>query len=103
MFGGLAGMTLPGRGDRFINWIHRDDILGAIELARLNQLQGVYNLVDDSQLTVRQQVKSICFKYGFPLVRWDSGQLSQGRKSLRVSNGKLKAVGYELIHPTIVY
>ena len=103
MFGGLAGMTLPGRGDRFINWIHRDDILGAIEFARLNQLQGVYNLVDDSQLTVHQQVERLCFKYGLPPVRWDSEQVSQRRKSLRVSNGKLKEVGYELIHPTILY
>ncbi|MCH2247406.1 MAG: SDR family oxidoreductase [Crocosphaera sp.] len=103
MFGGLAGMTLPGRGDRFINWIHRDDILGAIEFARLNQLQGVYNVVDDSQLTVHQQVERICFKYGLPPVHWDSEQVSQGRKSLRVSNGKLKEVGYQLIHPTILY
>ena len=31
MFGGLAGMTMPGKGDRFINWVHRDDIIGAID------------------------------------------------------------------------
>ena len=102
MFGGLAGMTLPGKGDRFINWIHRDDILGAIEFARLNQLQGIYNLVDDSQLTVRQQVERICFKYDLPPVIWDTSQLSRGRKSLRVSNRKLKEVGYELMHPQLL-
>ncbi|MGK7872469.1 MAG: SDR family oxidoreductase [Xenococcaceae cyanobacterium] len=102
MFGGLAGMTLPGRGDRFINWIHRDDIVGAIEFARLNQLEGIYNLVDDSQLTVKEQVERICFQYGLPPVHWVPSKLSWGRKSLRVSNQKLKAAGYQLVHPQLL-
>ncbi len=102
MFGGLAGMILPGRGERFINWIHRDDIVGAIELARLNQLEGIYNLVDDSQLTVKEQVERVCYKYGLPPVYWDSAQLSPRRKSVRISNQKLKAAGYQLIHPQLL-
>ena len=102
MFGGLAGMTLPGKGDRFINWIHRDDIVGAIEFARLNELEGIYNLVEDSQLTVKEQVERVCFRYGLPPVHWDSDQPSRGRKSLRVSNQKLKAAGYELVHPQLL-
>ncbi len=102
MFGGLAGMTLPGRGERLINWIHRDDILGAIEFARLNELEGIYNLVDDSQLTVKEQVERVCFRYGLPPVHWDSDQRSWGRKSVRVSNQKLKAAGYQLVHPQLL-
>jgi nucleoside-diphosphate-sugar epimerase len=98
MFGGLAGMTMPGKGDRFINWIHRDDIISAIEFARLNELDGIYNLVDDSQLTVKEQVKLVCNRYGLPTVNWDASKLSPPRKSLQVSNQKLKAAGYELIH-----
>ena len=95
-------MTLPGRGERLINWIHRDDILGAIEFARLNELEGIYNLVDDSQLTVKEQVERVCFRYGLPPVRWDPDQLSWGRKSVRVSNQKLKAAGYQLVHPQLL-
>ncbi len=102
MFGSLAGMTLPGRGERLINWIHRDDIVGAIEFARLNKLEGIYNLVDDSQLTVKEQVERVCFRYGLPPVHWDSDQRSWGRKSVRVSNQKLKAAGYELVHPQLL-
>jgi nucleoside-diphosphate-sugar epimerase len=86
MFGGLAGMTMPGKGDRFINWIHRDDIISAIEFARLNELNGIYNLVDDSQLTIKEQVELICAYYHLPPVHWDSSQLSLQRKSLQVSN-----------------
>jgi nucleoside-diphosphate-sugar epimerase len=98
MFGGLAGMTMPGKGDRFINWIHLDDIISAIEFARLNELDGVYNLVDDSQLTVKEQVKLVCAAYGLPPVHWDASKFSPPRKSLQVNNQKLKAAGYELIH-----
>ncbi|MEM8809567.1 MAG: SDR family oxidoreductase [Cyanobacteria bacterium P01_G01_bin.38] len=102
MFGDLAGMTLPGRGDRIINWIHRDDIVGAVEFARLNELDGIYNLVDDSQLTVREQVERVCSQYGLPSVHWGSSKLSLQGKSLRVSNQKLKAAGYPLIHPQLL-
>ena len=102
MFGGLAGTTIPGKGDRFINWIHRDDIIGAIEFLRLNEIEGVYNLVDDSQLTIKEQVKLVCSSYGLPPVRWDSSQFSLPGKSLQVSNQKLKAAGYDLIHPQLL-
>lgn len=102
MFGGMAGMTMPGAGDRFINWIHRDDIVGAIEFARLNELEGIYNLVDDSQLTIKEQVKRVCSAYGLPPVQWDTSKLSIQRKSLQVSNQKLKAAGYDLIHPQLL-
>jgi nucleoside-diphosphate-sugar epimerase len=102
MFGGLAGSTIPGKGDRIINWIHRDDIIGAVEFLRLSELEGVYNLVDDSHLTVKEQVKRVCSSYGLPPVRWDSSKFSMQRKSLRVSNQKLKAAGYDLIHPQLL-
>ncbi len=100
--GGMAGMTLPGRGDRVINWIHRDDIVGAIEFARLNKLQGIYNLVDDSQLTIKEQLERICSRYGLPPVHWEQSKLSLPGKSVRVSNQKLKATGYQFIHPQLV-
>ena len=102
MYGGLAGMTLPGKGDRVINWIHRDDIVGAIELARLNELEGIYNLVDDSQLTVKEQIERVCLHYGMPPVHWTPSQLSLRRQSVRISNQKLKAAGYRLIHPQLL-
>jgi nucleoside-diphosphate-sugar epimerase len=102
MFGGLAGMTMPGKGDRFINWVHRDDIIGAIDFARLNELDGIYNLVDDSQLTVKEQVERVCAVYGLPPVHWDVSKFSPPRKSLQVDNQKLKSAGYDLIYPQII-
>jgi nucleoside-diphosphate-sugar epimerase len=102
MFGGLAGMTMPGKGDRFINWTHRDDIIGAIDFIRSNELGGIYNLVDDSQLTVKEQIKRVCDRYNLPAVTWDPSRLSLQRKSVQICNDKIKAAGYQLIHPQLM-
>lgn len=101
-FGGMAGQTLPGSGDRIVNWVHLDDIMGAVEFARLNQLTGIYNVVDDSQLTVKEQLDQICQRYSLSPARWDPTQPSRLSKSLRVSNQKLKAAGYPFFHPQLV-
>ena len=102
IYGGLAGKTIPGKGDRIINWIHRDDVLAAIEFARRQRLQGIYNLADDSQLSVRRQLELICSSHGLPAVNWDPSQENQARVSLRVSHQKIKKAGYEFIHPQIL-
>ena len=102
IYGGLAGKTVPGKGDRIINWVHRDDVIAAIEFARRQNLQGIYNLTDDSQLSVREQLDLICSSHGLPAVNWDPSQENKARVSLRVNNQKVKKAGYELIHPQIL-
>ncbi|MGD1940918.1 MAG: SDR family oxidoreductase [Leptolyngbyaceae cyanobacterium] len=101
-YASLAGKTLPGQGDRVINWIHLADIVGAIEFARAHRLEGIYNLVDDSVMTVREQVDLVCTHNQLPPVTWDTSQPSQATKNLRVSNQKLKAAGYPLLYPKLV-
>ncbi|OLT61218.1 SDR family oxidoreductase [Moorena bouillonii] len=94
----LAGTTLPGSGDNFINWIHRDDIVQAVEFARQNRSQGIYNLVNDIKLTTREVTDKICDRYNLPKVLWDSSQPNFRTNNARVHNQKLKVAGYELIH-----
>ncbi|MEM0981356.1 MAG: SDR family oxidoreductase, partial [Cyanobacteria bacterium P01_H01_bin.58] len=88
-YANLAGQTLPGKGDRVINWVHLADIVGAIEFARAKRLTGIYNVVDDSEMTVRQQVDLVCTTHQLPPVNWDESQPAQVTKSLRVCNAKL--------------
>ena len=70
-----AGGFTGGDGQSYVSAI--DDAQEAIEFARLNQLEGIYNLVDDSQLTLREQVERVCYKYGLPSVYWDSSQFNR--------------------------
>lgn len=99
IFGRIAGTTRPGNGDDATNWIHLDDIVAAIEFARRHQLQGVYNLVDDSRLTSRELIDSVFEKHNLPKVLWDASAPGVRPYNARVSNQKLKAAGYQLMHP----
>jgi nucleoside-diphosphate-sugar epimerase len=97
----LAGTTRPGTGNHFTNWIHLDDIVSASELAMARQLEGIYNVVNDVPITARELFKQLCDRYELPEVEWDGSDTTKRSNSRRISNQKLKAEGYQLIHPEV--
>lgn len=103
IFGRAAGTTRPGNGEDVTNWIHIDDIVGAIEFARRHVLQGIYNLVDDAHLPSRELLDRLCEKHHLPKVTWDSSQKSIRPYNAYVSNQKIKDAGYKLIHPQMIF
>ncbi len=103
IFSRVAGATLPGDGSEASNWVHLDDIVGALAFAYTNQLQGVYNLVDDSQLRRRQIIDRTLAQQGLPHVTWNFDQPSTRLHNVRVSNQKLKDAGYQFLHSQIVF
>ena len=98
ILGRAAGTTRPGKGEDATNWIHLDDIVAAIEFARRQRLQGIYNLVDDAKLTSRELFDLVCQQHNLPPVSWASSQVKGRPYNARVSNQKLKAAGYQFIH-----
>ncbi|PSN19646.1 NAD(P)-dependent oxidoreductase, partial [filamentous cyanobacterium CCP5] len=92
--------TRPGSGAEGSNWIHLDDIVGAIDFASQHRLQGIYNLVQDEVPTVRELIDRVCQANHLEPVRWDESQPSSRPYNVRVSNHKLKAAGYRFRHPT---
>ncbi|MEH1941566.1 MAG: SDR family oxidoreductase [Nostoc sp.] len=103
IFNRYSGETRPGNGEDITNWIHLDDIVGAIEFARHSRLQGIYNLVDDAHLTSRDLLDSLFEKYNLPKVKWDTTTKSTRPYNAWVSNEKLKEAGYQLIHPQMIF
>ena len=99
----VAGQTRPGDGSEPSNWIHLDDIVGAIEFARHYQLQGIYNLVDDANLLNREVIESVCKTHNLPPVTWDASQPANRNYNARISNQKIKAAGYKFIHPQMIF
>ena len=94
-----AGQTRPGTGGEWANWIHRSDIVGAIEFARSHVLSGTYNLVQDEIPTVKELIGTVCDRNRLDPVQWDPSQPSARPYNARVSNAKIKAAGYRFIHP----
>ena len=103
IFSRAPGTTRPGNGEDVTNWIHLDDIVGAIEFARKHNLQGIYNLVDDAHLTSRELLDTLLTKHNLPSVQWDSSQTSNRPYNAKVSNQKIKNAGYQLIHPQMIF
>ncbi|NEN88514.1 MAG: SDR family oxidoreductase [Okeania sp. SIO3H1] len=103
IFSRSAGKTRPGTGDYVTNWIHLDDIVGAVEFARDRQLQGIYNLVNDAPMKGRELLDSLHKYQGLEKVSWDGSTSSMRPFNARVSNKKLRDEGFELVHPKIVF
>ena len=103
IFGSWAGTTRPGNREAYINWVHLDDIVSAIEFVRQNKLQGMYNLSSDMPLKRQEFYDRLFQHHGQPSVTWDASTLSTPSYGLRLSNQKIKAAGFKLIHPEILF
>jgi nucleoside-diphosphate-sugar epimerase len=101
----LAGAAIiDPRNDRFVNQIHRDDIASALFLLlnRPSPAREIYNVVDDQPI-----LKSHCYHWlaeklnrPLPPVRKRGGQRKRGDSNKRVSNAKLRGIGWTPRYPS---
>ncbi len=97
------GTTQPGTGENYTNWVHLDDIVGAIAFAREKQLQGIYNLNSDQVLTSKEFFDNLFQAHNLPSITWDSSQPSTRSFNLKLDNQKLKNAGFKFQHPQIKF
>lgn len=102
IFQRAAGTTRPGNGEDAANWVHLDDIVGAIDFARQHELTGIYNLVGDVPITSGKLLELVCTQNQLPPVTWDDSQQSQRPYNAKVSNQKLRSAGYRFLHPEVL-
>lgn len=98
-FAKIAGTTLSGNGENFIAWIHLEDIVEAVNFVCQNRLTGIYNLVNDFNMTTKQILDRVCEEEGLEKVSWDTSKTGFSSLNARISNQKIKNAGYKLIHP----
>jgi nucleoside-diphosphate-sugar epimerase len=97
---------IEGRGDRNLNMIHRDDVVGAIIAALERGHPGeIYDAVDDEPVSQLRFYQWLSNRLGKPLPPSASEAAASGRKrglsDKRVSNRKMKLkLGYQLKYPT---
>ena len=92
--------VLTEGGARWINMIHRDDVVGAV-LAAMEITPGIYNATDDEPVTQLVFFEWLAERLGKPMPP-DGESVSRKRvaTSKRVRNAKLKAAGWRLRFPT---
>lgn len=103
IFSRISGTTRPGKGEDYTNWVHLDDIVGAIAFAREKQLQGIYNLASEEVLTTKEFFARLFEAHNMPSVTWDTSQTSNRSYSMKLSSQKIKDAGYQFIHPRIKF
>jgi nucleoside-diphosphate-sugar epimerase len=96
---------IEGDGSRFLNMIHRDDVVGCVIAALKNGRAGeIYNAVDDEPVSQIEFFRWLSAALGKPLppsVSEDVGIVRRrGATNKRVSNRKLKLeLRYQFQHP----
>lgn len=97
---------ITGHGERILNMVHCDDVVGAV-IAALKHGQGgeVYNVVDDEPVAQLALFEWLAAELKRPLPPSMPGEPAlerrRGATSKRVSNAKLKReLGYGFIYPT---
>ena len=101
IFGRAAGTTRPGSGEDYSNWIHLQDIVNAIELAREQKLAGIYHVACDECLTTGEFFQRLFKAHNLPGITWDKTKKSTRAYNTRLSNQKIKDAGLKLAYPEI--
>jgi nucleoside-diphosphate-sugar epimerase len=97
--------VLAEQPDRLINQVHRDDIVSALVLLaeRRAQCRGeLFNVVGDAPITARDAHTFLSSRLKKPLPKRvaDARSNKRGQSNKRVSNRKLRALGWEPRYPT---
>ncbi len=102
----LAGeSTLDGDGSRWLNTIHRDDAVSALELLiTTNAASGLYNVADDGGLTQLAAFQFLAEKLQRPLPPSASPNLQRKRgfSNKKVRNTQLRALGWTPKFPSFL-
>jgi nucleoside-diphosphate-sugar epimerase len=103
----LAGTaTIDPENDRFVNQAHRDDIASALFLLVNGEWREhqIYNVVDDEPILQSDCYRWLAQRLNRPLPPWRNSeeQPKRGDTNKRVSNAKLRNLGWTLQYPTFV-
>ena len=94
---------IEGNGERYLNQAHRDDLAAAfLQLSAVPKESGIFNLTDNQPLTQRECYQWLATRLNrpFPPFVDSPANRKRGASNKRVSNEKLRALGWEPKFPT---
>lgn len=93
---GKAGIEGNQGQGRILNQIHADDAANALVHLVIQRLSGIYNVVDDAQMTQRECLERLSSTFGvkMPGTREPDPNRKRGWSHKRVSNARLHATGW---------
>ena len=97
-----AGGLVQRNGQNVPCWIHRDDIVRGVCFAFDQGLDETYNLVNDTQLSGQELTDRLCERASLPFAKWLTIDTADRILNARVSNEKLKQIGFTFSYPCMV-
>jgi len=103
--------TIDPESDRFVNQIHRDDAASAIRLliGKSESAAQVYNVVDNEPILLNDCYRWLAAKLNRPIpptarpvlseVEGSASSRKRGASNKRVSNAKVRAIGWTSCYP----
>ena len=93
---------IEGNGDRVMNMLHQLDAAGTLRFLAETKAIGVFNAVDNQPVSELDWFRYVCDRLNRPIPPFGPRDLNRkrGRTSKRVSNGKLRALGWDPRYPT---
>ena len=93
-------ITFPGNDNYIGNFVHIDDLLAGVQFLIDKDATGIYNLCNDAHPRWKLLFDLISETYDLDKIKWDPGLEDKWFEgNHRVSNDKIKAIGYKFLHP----
>lgn len=94
--------TIEGDGTRVMNMLHQVDASGALRFLAETESNGLFNVVDNEPVAEIEWHRYVCRRLNKPLPPVGLRDLNRKRgwTSKRVSNQKLRSLGWNPIYPT---
>jgi nucleoside-diphosphate-sugar epimerase len=93
---------IEGDGERVMNMLHQLDAAGALRFLAETQPAGLFNVVDNGPVTELNWFRYVCDRLHRPIPPYGPRELNRKRgwTSKRVSNRKLRSLGWDALYPT---
>jgi len=99
LFKNIYKEVIPGHGDYYTNMVHQLDVVGAISYVLDHSLEGIFNVVDDDHPTREEFAKMFCTKLNLKEPKFDPKLADFPDNNKRVSNYRIKEIGYNFKYP----
>ena len=93
---------IQGNGNRFTNILHQLDAAAALRFLAETKSSGLFNAVDNEPVAELEWFRYVCERLDKPIPPYGPRDLNRKRgwTSKRVSNRKLRSLGWEALYPT---
>lgn len=93
---------IEGNGERVMNMLHQSDAAGALRFLAETQTNGLFNAVDDQPVPQLDWFRYVCDQFNKPFPPFGPRDLNRKRgwTNKRVSNRKLRSLGWYPLYPT---